>query len=127
MLLQSIKRNKITALLLLTVLLGAFYQLVLMDELTTDRITHLFGKIGMSEKWHVYFIFRYLIGFTLVTSLLFPVTQIDRDAIISYLCWDVYGFISYLCFGWPEPVASIIFGYLIGLAIFIIIRSWKFN
>ena len=120
-------KHKITYLLLLTVVLGSYYQLVLLPELAGGKVIHWNGEEGMSEKWHVFFIFRYIIGFILVIALLYKPTKLDRDSIISYLVWDVYGFFSYLWIGWPEPVHLIVFGFLTGLAAFFILRIWKYN
>lgn len=121
--LKSIKENKVTSMLFLTILLGSFYQLVLVDILPDSKFVHISGIIGMSLGWHAYFVFQYLIGFILLLSLLVAKkSKLDKKATIIYLFWDFYGFLSYLYIGWPEPVESIVFSYLFALFLVIV---WK--
>lgn len=121
--LKSIKENKVTSLLLLTMLLGVFFQLVIREMLPANKFIHLSGVVGMSMGWHVYFCFQYLIGFILVLSLLIEKkSELDKKATIIYLIWDIYGFAFYLYIGWPEPVESIVFSYLFTLFLVVV---WK--
>lgn len=119
---SALKRNKISSLLLLTILLGVIStQVPIPDDV---RFRHINGEEGHTLPWFVYFTTKYVIGFLFLTMLLIRErTRIDRWMVINYFAWDIVGFFSYFYQGWPEPKMIIVGCFCMSMVIFIMIKD----
>lgn len=121
---QVINENKISSILLLTMLLGVISTAFTFPD--DVRITHVDGHEGHTLPYAFYFIFHYLIGFAFVAGLLINIrTKIDTWMIQVYLFWDFIGFLSYLYQGWPEPKNLIILGFTTSFVLFVGLNIFK--
>lgn len=123
-LIRGIKNNKVAFLLLTTVVLGLTYSSI---DWPVYKITHWSGKQGFNLHWHVWLIMHYVIGFIfLITRLVRNMSEIDKDVLKAYLCFDVYSLVWYLYNGWPEPKEIIVIGFVMACIVFVLIRLWRY-
>lgn len=116
-------KNKVSIILVLTVILGLASTLI---DFPRYKITHLDGSIGFRLHWVVWMCKTYIVGFMLLSiRLIKDFTKLDRDIVIAYLAFDVYSFLVYLYSGFPERKDLIIIGFCIACFMPIFRHIWK--
>lgn len=121
-LIKAIFNNKVTFLLLLTIVMGYGFDYI---EWSRVPVTQLNGDKGFSMWWHSWIIMHYLIGYIFLSIRFIKMSDIDWDVLKSYLFYDVFSLFNYLYFGWPEPKEQIIIGFCLMVSIFVLLRLWK--
>lgn len=120
--LKAVRNNPVTFALLLTVIMGYAYSKI---DWPTDKYYHLSGRKGFNFHWHAWIVMHYIIGLIILSIRFFKMSELDKDVLIAYFAFDVYGFAWYLYNGWPENTELIITGFCLGCIILILIRLWK--
>lgn len=118
---QTIKRNKVTGLLLLTVVIGVMSTAF---DYRNEIVNHPSGKEGHTMKYFVWFVGNYLNGFVLLWALFLNKSENDKIVLICYVFWDLIGFFNYLYNGWPEPKELIIISFAASVCLFFIIKAF---
>lgn len=118
---KSIKNNKVSFILLLTVAIG----------LSLDWIDWPDGKVSWhdspaSYSWFAYFVAHYIMGILILICIALPKSEIDKYVLYSYIVFDTYSMYSYIMYGWPEPKNDIIFGFCL-VVLFLIGRLMYLN
>lgn len=122
-LIKAITNNKVTFLLLLTIVMGYFFDYI--DWPKKERFEHWNGEEGFSVWWHSWVVMHYIIGFIYLSTRFFKMSSIDWDAFRCYMAYDIYSLFLYFNYGWPEPKEEIITGFCITVIIFVCIRLWR--
>ena len=97
----AIFENKISLILILTILIGVVSTL---PEFPEERVTHWNGHAGMFLEWDFYFSLQPFISIAFVLGYYFvnKKTWIDKVIIPVYIAWDFIGFLMYKYEGWPD-------------------------
>ena len=121
---KSIKENRISIVLLSTILIGCISTSL---EFSEERVIHWNGKEGDFLSWDFWFQLKYLIGFIFVLALLIKDrTWIDIQMIWCYFACDFIGFLLYKWQGYPEPKALIVSIFFISFSLFLTLNIvWK--
>lgn len=111
--LRAISNNKVSFILLFTVIMGLSYDFIDWPE----------GKIhSHSISWFAWFVMHYIIGLLLLLCIVLKKSEIDYYMLYSYMVFDAYSMYSYIMHGWPEPKNDIITGFAL-VVVFLVGRK----
>lgn len=119
--LKAINENKVSFLLLLTVVMGLSHSHINWPDAKVDW----WENTPHSFYWFTWFVNHYLMGLILLICIALPLSKIDKYVLYSYLVFDTYGMYSYIKYGWPEPKNEIIFGFCLVILFLVGRLIWK--
>ena len=123
---HTVKKNPVTFMLLLTILIGFFY-----DYIPIPDAKEIHEYPNQPDKphtnwWFYKFCTIYIIGFIFQINRFFEkISRLDKDVMAVYLCIDILGFFSYYYQGWPEPKLLFIVCFCLGVLIIIGLSIWR--
>lgn len=121
---HAASKNPVTFILIGIILIGFGYDYLPIPE---GKMTH----INQPEKPHSYwwfgkFLTIYMIQLALAgMRFIKRISDLDKDILAIYLCFDLLGMLSYIYQGWPEPKVTMIIGCCLGCTIVIFLRICK--
>ena len=119
---ESIRKNKVTYILILTIIVG--YLSTYLD-FGVGRFEHWNGSEGFTRPWHGWIVCHYIIGFLLCFMSFFECSRLDKNVLATYIFFDFLGFISYMYAGWPEPKELFIWAFCLSLIVFILLQIFR--